>query len=89
MSAVTQDNIAIALPTDIAERVGAISWKQVSRDLDAQSSAMVERLPSPDECRAVAGLYPKDDDRGRMLFVSSESALNIPAEESTSDMLTE
>jgi hypothetical protein len=50
----------IALPS-IATRVGAIDLEQVSKDLDAQGSAMLERLLSPDECRAIASLYSNDD----------------------------
>jgi len=30
--------------------VAAIDWEQVSRDLDAQGSAMIEHLLSPEEC---------------------------------------
>ena len=45
----------------IAERVRSIAWEEVSQDLDAQGSAMVERLLSPDECRTISGLYPNDD----------------------------
>src|SRR6266404_3419691 len=48
-------------PKSIAERVRSIAWKEVSQDLDAQGSAMVERLLSPDECRTISGLYPNDD----------------------------
>jgi hypothetical protein len=51
----------IASPPSLAERVGAINWEYVSRDLDAHSSAMVERLLSPGECETLAGLYSHDD----------------------------
>jgi hypothetical protein len=44
-----------------AARVGMFDWERVSQDLDAQGSAMIERLLSPDECQALAALYPKDD----------------------------
>ena len=44
-----------------ATRVKTIDWERVSQDLDAQGSAMIERLLSPDECQALAALYPKDD----------------------------
>ena len=52
-----------AIPVDrpgqsMAERVEAIDWKQVSQDLDAQGSAMIERLLSPEECETLASLYP-------------------------------
>ena len=44
-----------------AERIKALDWERVSHDLDAQGSAMIERLLSPDECQTLAGLYPQDD----------------------------
>jgi len=48
-------------PKSIAKRVGAIDWEQVSRELDEQGNAMLERLLSPDECQVLASLYTKDD----------------------------
>jgi hypothetical protein len=45
----------------IAERVSSIAWEEVSQNLDAQGSAMIKRLLSPDECRAISGLYPNDN----------------------------
>ena len=44
-----------------AARVRTFDWERVSQDLDAQGSAVIEGLLSPDECHALAGLYPKDD----------------------------
>ncbi len=49
-------------------RIRALDWDQVSRDLDAQGSAVLERLLTPDECEALAALYP-DDDRFRSRVV--------------------
>jgi len=43
-----------------AIRVQTIDWERVSRDLDAQGSAVIERLLSPDECQALAALYSQD-----------------------------
>jgi hypothetical protein len=45
---------------DFAARVDAIDWAQASRDLDAQGCAVLTGLLSPDECRALASLYPDD-----------------------------
>jgi hypothetical protein len=47
--------------TAVAERVEAIDWDRVSQDLNEQGSAVVKHLLSPEECRAVAGLYERDD----------------------------
>jgi uncharacterized protein len=43
-----------------SERIEAVEWNSVARDLDAQGSAVIEHLLSPDECRTIAGLYPHD-----------------------------
>lgn len=39
----------------------AISWEQVSRDLDAEGNAIVKGLLSPNECDGIRTLYAKDD----------------------------
>jgi hypothetical protein len=44
-----------------AARIKTLDWERVSQDLDAQGSAMIEQVLSPDQCRALAALYPKDD----------------------------
>ena len=36
-------------------------WKNVAPDLDAQGSAMLEHLLSPEECRTIAALYSQDE----------------------------
>src|SRR5712672_2703013 len=50
----------IQLSSDIAARVGAIDWTQAIDDLDGQGCAVLKGLLSPDECRALAALYPDD-----------------------------
>src|SRR5207253_3571602 len=45
---------------DIAARVDAIDWMQATTDLDGQGCAVLKGLLSPDECRALAALYPDD-----------------------------
>jgi hypothetical protein len=41
----------------MAERIGAIDWASVTRELDAQGSAVVAGLLSPDECEGLIALY--------------------------------
>src|SRR3979490_2394460 len=53
---------------DIAARVDAIDWTQATADLDGQGCAVLKGLLSPDECRALAALYP-DDARFRSRIV--------------------
>jgi hypothetical protein len=43
-----------------ANPIAAFDWARVGRDLDARGSAVLERLLTADECRALAGLYPDD-----------------------------
>jgi hypothetical protein len=42
------------------DRLAAIDWGQVALDLDAQGSAVIERLIAPAECQTLAALYPRD-----------------------------
>jgi hypothetical protein len=50
----------VALAT-LAERVQAIDWAAVARELDAQGAARIERLLTPGECTGLAALYPHDE----------------------------
>jgi hypothetical protein len=52
----------------IVARVDAIDWIAANGDLDAQGCVVLKGLLSPDECRALAGLYP-DDTRFRSRVV--------------------
>ena len=61
MHAVAQTVTPMTTSNNIAERIKGLDWGRVSLDLDAQGSAMIERLLSPDECQALAGLYLQDD----------------------------
>jgi uncharacterized protein len=45
---------------DTAARVDAIDWAQATDDLDAQGCAVLKGLLAPDQCRALAALYPDD-----------------------------
>src|SRR5664280_1618110 len=60
MKSAAQNIIRPAPSSDIASRVDAIDWAQATRELDAQGCAVLKGLLSPDECRALAALYPDD-----------------------------
>jgi uncharacterized protein len=60
MNASVKEALAITTAQDVAGRVKALDWERVSKDLDAQGCAMIERLISPAECKALAELYPED-----------------------------
>src|SRR3954447_3120592 len=47
----------IASQKSVAERIRKIDWWRISQELDAQGSAIIERLLSPDECQAISKLY--------------------------------
>src|SRR5260370_32622435 len=51
---------SIIHPPTIAARGDAIDWAQATSELDAQGGAVLKGLLSPDECRALAALYPDD-----------------------------
>jgi uncharacterized protein len=46
--------------SDIAARVDAIDWAQATAELDAQGCAVLKGLLTPDECSALAAMYPDD-----------------------------
>jgi uncharacterized protein len=41
-------------------RVGALDWQSITQSLDEQGSAVLTKVLSPVECRALAALYPDD-----------------------------
>ena len=51
---------AIASPATVDERIEQLDWPRISQDLDAQGSAVLEHMLSPEECRELSALYPND-----------------------------
>jgi uncharacterized protein len=47
--------------SEISTRVRDITWDRVSQELDAQGSAVLEHLLSPEECQDLAELYSNDE----------------------------
>jgi uncharacterized protein len=60
MNAHAKTAIRPVAPSDLAARVDALDWPQATDDLDAQGCAVLKRLLTPEECRALAALYPDD-----------------------------
>jgi hypothetical protein len=60
MKSATKNIIRPESAPSIPTRVDAIDWPRVTADLDAHGCAVLKGLLSPDECRALAGLYPDD-----------------------------
>jgi uncharacterized protein len=60
MKSAARNILESAPPSDITSRVDAIDWGQATRELDAQGCALLKGLLTPDECRALAALYPDD-----------------------------
>src|ERR1700761_1095103 len=61
MNPSTRNRDAITIsPESVAARVNAIDWQRISKELDAQGNAILPRVLSPEECRAIAGLYLDD-----------------------------
>src|SRR6186713_3338018 len=46
--------------TDVAAHIDALDWPQITAELDSQGCAVLKNLLSPDQCRAIAALYPDD-----------------------------
>jgi hypothetical protein len=53
---------------DLAARVEALDWANLTGELDARGRAVLKGLLTPDECRDIAALYP-DDARFRSRIV--------------------
>jgi len=45
-------------PVDL---VDTCDWKGIEEELNRQGNAVMEHLLSPEDCRTIAGLYPKDE----------------------------
>jgi hypothetical protein len=60
MKSAARNILESAPPSDITSRVDAIDWGQATRELDARGCALLKGLLTPDECRALAALYPDD-----------------------------
>jgi uncharacterized protein len=45
----------------LTSRVDALDWRGIAEDLAQQGNAIMEQLLSREECRAIAGLYSKDE----------------------------
>jgi hypothetical protein len=60
----------IVHPTsDVAARVDAIDWAQAESELDNGGCAVLKSLLYPDECRALAALYPHESNfRSRIVM---------------------
>jgi hypothetical protein len=50
----------IDMTAAVADRVGAVSWAETARELDAYGSAVLPSLLSADECDELASLYPSE-----------------------------
>jgi uncharacterized protein len=44
----------------IAERVNSVRWEQLEAELDGYGGAILKRLLTPEECGAIAAMYPDD-----------------------------
>jgi uncharacterized protein len=51
---------AVSPASNAADRVGAIDWRRIAADLDAQGCTLMETLLTPEECRTLAALYADD-----------------------------
>ncbi len=60
MKANTSSAIRSLPPADPAAGIDALDWAQAERDLDAEGCAVLRSVLAPDQCRALAALYPDD-----------------------------
>jgi hypothetical protein len=48
-------------PADVRTRLASADWEKITRDLDTRGSAVIERVLSPAQCRAIAAMYEADE----------------------------
>ncbi len=55
-------SVSNAIPaTNAVARINTFDWEIISRQLDAQGNALLERVLSAEECQALAQVYAEDD----------------------------
>lgn len=60
---------SVALSKALSERVNQLDWAHVFEELDAQGSAVLDHVLSPEECRSLVALYTEDAlFRGRIVM---------------------
>ena len=58
---VAKETAASSIPFEGAlARVSAFDWQQIGKQLDEQGSALLQGVLSPEECDALAALYPEE-----------------------------
>jgi hypothetical protein len=60
MSAPAEAVATIGSVENAVERTRAFDWARVTQDLDARGNALLESFLLPNECQALAALYPED-----------------------------
>jgi hypothetical protein len=60
MADVKRKILSFTPPSTAMAHVDAVDWTQARTDLDARGCAVLSGLLTPDQCRALAGLYPDD-----------------------------
>jgi uncharacterized protein len=50
----------VSAATSAEARVAAYNWQALASELDSYGCAVLPKLLSPEECRAIAGLYPDE-----------------------------
>jgi uncharacterized protein len=60
MRANTKSTIRPVPSSDGTARIEAFDWTRIENELDAHGCAVLKALLKPDECRALAALYPDD-----------------------------
>ena len=58
---VAKETAASSVPVEGAPaRMSALDWQQIGKQLDEQGSALLQGVLSPEECGALAALYPEE-----------------------------
>jgi uncharacterized protein len=61
MNALARNLAGKAVTADAEERLGGYDWAELRAGLDSFGCAVLEKLLTPDECAAIAALYPHEE----------------------------
>jgi len=55
-----QQDLVPSTDCDVVKRIAAQDWLCIGRELDTNGCAVIPKLVAPDDCSAIASLYPDD-----------------------------
>ncbi len=61
MTTATEISAALPKAAEAVARIEALDWQEIGKNLDEQGNAALASVLTPQECKALASLYPNED----------------------------